>query len=229
MPTLNVIRALAVAAALAAAAGPALSQPADTAAARAAAGGAQPMAYSPADSGRPFTVYHVKPDSDYLFYRPRAFEYWPRAVQNLGTFGRTALRRDNLVMLAPIAAATAALWVLDEPIKDGVQRLGDRLHISGHNTDRTRTYLAVKGLPIFRGPSDLGSALYFIGDGWIHIGITTGFYAYGQIAGDDRARQTTSQLLQGLGVTGTVIQILKRSTGRESPGCATAQGGRWRL
>jgi len=205
----------------------ALSQPVDSLPADTAIALPSAISSSHPDQGQNARTYHVNDSTDLVFYRPRAFEYWPRAVQNLAAFPGAFFRREHLPMLGAVAVSTGVLWAADQQLCDGAQRLGNRWHISG-TIDKTTTFIKIGNLPIFRGPTDLGSAMYFIGDGWVHMFITGGFYAYGLAAKDNRALQTTSQLLQGLGVTGTVIQILKRTTGREAPCRATAPRGVWR-
>ena len=95
--------------------------------------------------------------------------------------------------------------------------------------DKTKTYLKIGGVSVFRGPSDLGSAFYFIGDGWVNLGLMGYFEARGLMKDDWRALQTGHQLAEGLLVTGFTTQLLKRATGRETPRGATAPRGVWRM
>ena len=161
------------------------------------------------------------------YTRPRPFEYIPNIFGDLRSFTRDIFQRRNLPYYGLIAAGTGVLLLLDQKLVDQAQRLGGRLGISA-GRDRTRVVLHYKSMSLFQVPSDAGSAMYYIGDGWVHMSIVSGFYAYGQITGNVRALRTTSQLLEGLATTGIVIQILKRSTGRESPDCSTTPGGVWR-
>ena len=80
-----------------------------------------------------------------------------------------------------------------------------------------------------RGPTDAGSAMYFLGDGWTHISIMSGFYFYGLAANNRRAEKTGYALMEGLSTVGITTQIIKRTTGRESPFVATAPRGVWRF
>ena len=95
--------------------------------------------------------------------------------------------------------------------------------------DKTKTYLKAGGVSIFRGPSDLGSAFYFLGDGWVNLGLFGFFETYGLVKKDWRAAQTGHQLAEGLIATGFVTQVMKRVTGRETPRAATAPRGVWRM
>jgi len=71
--------------------------------------------------------------------------------------------------------------------------------------------------------------MYFIGDGWISLGLCAYFEAYGYMKDDWRALTTGHQLVEGLLVTGFTTQVLKRTTGRETPSAATAPRGVWRF
>jgi hypothetical protein len=88
--------------------------------------------------------------------------------------------------------------------------------------------IRLSGVSVFRGPTDLGSSFYFLGDGWITLASTASFLVVGNLQNDYRALQTGSQLLSGLLLTGIVTQVIKRSTGRESPVSASVERGRWR-
>ena len=66
-------------------------------------------------------------------------------------------------------------------------------------------------------PSDLGTSLYFIGDGAVDIGLAAGFLTYGYFNENNRALQTASQLCEGMLTVGITVQILKHATGRTSP------------
>jgi hypothetical protein len=126
-----------------------------------------------------------------------------------------------------MAAITTLLVAYDHDIYEGTRDLGKRWNIS--TRDKTKTYISLGGVPIFRGPSDLGSTLYFIGDGWTHTAIAAGFLTYGLVDNDNRALQTASQLAEGMLAAGFATQLLKHITGRETPATADAPGGVWRL
>lgn len=136
-------------------------------------------------------------------------------------------RRENIPPALGLAAATGVMIYYDKELIDGAQKLGRRLGLG--NKDNTKPYIKAWRLPLFRGPSDTGSALYFLGDGWVHFSISGGFYAYGYLADSPRAVRTGYALLEGIGATAVATQVLKRSTGRESPFVATSKTGKWRF
>lgn len=81
---------------------------------------------------------------------------------------------------------------------------------------------------IMWGPSDLSSGLYFLGDGWPHIGTAVGFLGYGALRDRTRAFNTGVEMLNGFLCSTLFEQALKRVFGREDPGVQTYPGGAWR-
>lgn len=71
--------------------------------------------------------------------------------------------------------------------------------------------------------------MYFLGDGLTHLGIIGGLTVYGVRNNDNKALSTASQTLEALLVTGVVVQVIKRTTGREAGFKATEDGGKWQF
>ncbi len=67
----------------------------------------------------------------------------------------------------------------------------------------------------------------YLGDGRPQFGLAAGFAAYGFAFRDMRALRTASQIVEVILACGTVVQVLKHVTGRESPFVSTREGGRW--
>ncbi len=120
--------------------------------------------------------------------------------------------------------ATAVSIYYDEALLIGAQEWGRNWHISAQ--DKTKTFYRVFNFSI-RFPTDLGSWMYFIGDGWTHGSIAAGFLAFGYFGNDYRAWSTSYALFEGLLTSGLTTQVLKHLTGRESPGVRTRPRGRW--
>jgi hypothetical protein len=133
--------------------------------------------------------------------------------------------KESLGAWGVIAASTTLLYIYDQEITNETKRFGRRIHLG--NKDSTKDMIKVFGVSLFRGPTDAGSAAFFLGDGWITLASSATFLAVGTFTNDYRALQTSSQLLSGLLQTGLVTQVLKRSTGRESPVAATQPRGKW--
>lgn len=167
---------------------------------------------------------------DYLYPKPHLLTFVLRIPGDLKDWWKTTFRRENALGMALIVAGTGILIAEDQWIVDKAQELGDRLHIS--RTHRQKTLVSLK-VPLteisFQGPHDSGSALYFLGDGWLVFGIAGGYWGYGLARTDHRALQTASQIGESVLASGFVVQALKHVTGRESPFVATRPGGRWKF
>lgn len=67
----------------------------------------------------------------------------------------------------------------------------------------------------------------YLGDGRPQFSLAAGFAVFGFVANDQRALRTASQIVEAILSCGTVVQVLKHVTGRESPVVSTHEGGRW--
>lgn len=162
----------------------------------------------------------------YSYKKPTLLEPLTSIPHNLSTFLHDSFSRDKVGGWAAILSSTTLLYIYDQKITNETKRFGRRLHIG--NNDQTKSMIKISGVSLFRGPTDLGSSFYFLGDGWITLASSAAFLTVGNISNDYRALQTGSQLFSGLLLTGIVTQVIKRSTGRESPVSASKEGGRWR-
>lgn len=171
-------------------------------------------------------IYHLE-GADYKYTSPTAFEWAKTLPQNGWRFLDSSFSSKYLGAWGIIALSTGVMIIYDQQITNQTQRFGRFLKLG--NKENTVGTLNVGGSKLLRRPSDLGSAFYFIGDGWVTIGLLSGFFINGYLKEQPRTLQVSSQLLQGLLLTGLTTQILKRSTGRESPIKATKPGGRWKF
>ncbi|MBI4801021.1 MAG: phosphatase PAP2 family protein [Elusimicrobia bacterium] len=142
------------------------------------------------------------------------------------TFARNSFSKKSLPWLGAIGIATVILIEYDQKIYDNTRRFGKKMRIS--TRDKTRAFITINGVPILRGPTDVGSAMYFLGDGWINIGLCGYFEVYGRLKDDWRALTAGHQLVEGLLLTGFTTQLIKRATGRETPRAAHSPRGVWR-
>lgn len=163
----------------------------------------------------------------YKYSRPNTFDFILKSSDNFVNFGNNMFNKEYTLANILIGTTTAFFIATDQQIYDQSAKLGRKWGIG--NGDKTKDLLTVGGYPIFRGPTDLGSAMYFIGDGWTHLGLGLSFLTAGLINNDNRALQTASQIAQGMVVVGITTQVLKHITGRETPSRATQDGGIWRF
>ena len=157
------------------------------------------------------------------YQRPSAYGFLLNVPGDIGGLARDAFRRESLVPIAGVAVATAGLLLVDQKLSDAAHRAGRAAHISS-NGETAKLSSAVP-IPY---PTDVGSGIYYLGDGMLPVAITVGMLGYGLWTSDPRALQTTSHLAEGLVSVAIVAQTIKHLTGRQSPSRATEDGGRWR-
>lgn len=126
-----------------------------------------------------------------------------------------------------ILGTTSLLYQYDREILNESKRIGVNLDLSAQ--DKTETKFRFLDKDIFRLPSDKGSTLYFLGDGWTHASIGLGFFATGYFKDSVRPFNTGIQIFHSMFVATIFNQAIKRSTGRESPNQATSARGQWRF
>jgi hypothetical protein len=163
----------------------------------------------------------------YTYQSPTWSEPFTTIPRNFGTFFSDSFAKDKLGAWGLIATSTTLLVIYDRKILNETQRLGRRLNIG--NDDHTKNMLSLGSVSFFRGPTDVGSAMYFFGDGWTTLLFSASFLSVGALTQDYRALQTGAQLFQGLIMTGLVTQTLKRMTGRSSPIATSTTNSKWTL
>lgn len=125
-----------------------------------------------------------------------------------------------------VIASSVVLYVYDEKIYKHAKILGNKLGLG--NDDHTKPMITLGKVNIFRGPTDFGSTMHFIGDGWLQVFIAGGFAINGSMTNDNRTLQTASQIMNSLVSASIPTQLLKRATGREDPNRTTKYRGKWR-
>ena len=172
-------------------------------------------------------LYRISDNEFFLYEKPTPYRFLVNAPFDIYDYTKETFRPSNWKNLLGLTVLTTMLVVVDQDIIDVAQQQGRNIGIDG--TNHVKTVISFNNEPVMQLPTDLSSGLYFIGDGWTHVTITTSFFAYGMFTSDTRALQTASQLAEGLmGVT-FVTQLLKHITGRQSPYRSTQSGGRWDL
>jgi membrane-associated phospholipid phosphatase len=139
---------------------------------------------------------------------------------------KRSFSKQSLPYWGAIAASTGALIYYDEKILAGVQKKGRDLRIGNH--DGTKAAVSFGGQELVRLPSDTGSFLYFLGDGWMHTTIAASFLGAGALSENNRVYNTGIKIFHGMLVSTIFNQALKRSFGRESPEVKTHERGNWR-
>ena len=168
------------------------------------------------------------------YERPRLTTFLTRQPGDLKEFFHVTFRKETLPTAAVLAASTGLLIIYDQRLYDKTYALGDQWGISHEGQQHSvvkvnNPFVGGKKLSLLGMPRNVGTALYFLGDGWFHGAITASFLAYGLAASDNRALRTSSQLAEAILADGIVVQTLKHLTGRENPDTLTAPGGKWRF
>jgi membrane-associated phospholipid phosphatase len=140
---------------------------------------------------------------------------------------KTSFSKESLPYWGLIAASTGILIHYDEKIYSHLEKKGRDWGIG--NYDNTRAAVSFGGQELVRLPSDTGSFLYFLGDGWMHAGIGAGFIGAGALSENNYHHNTGMMIFHGMIVSTIFNQTLKRSFGRESPEVKTRERGNWRF
>lgn len=175
-----------------------------------------------------------RPPPEIIYTEPApSFSELPYTIwDDLGIFVKRIDPAENYKFLLGLTAGTLILVKYDQDILDASQDFARRIGlISDTKTGREGRDvidLSFGGLDIpIRIPKNTNAAMYFIGDGITHIAIAGSLSIYGMSNDDFRATNTASQIMESALVSGTVVQILKRITGRQSPYHSTQDGGEW--
>lgn len=157
---------------------------------------------------------------EFVYKKPRFYTFLQRVPGDIVDDWGETFDKKNRIALGLTVAATAALIPED-------QHLIDQFQIWGRHAGIAPATAQKQYAPGILGPSNSGSALYFVGDGELHIGLAGGFLLYGAVADDNRALQTSSEIAEAYIASGIVVRVIKYATGRESPYVSTRRGGRW--
>ncbi len=162
------------------------------------------------------------------FEKPGPFDFvtdFPRSLKEGWEFSFNT-KAATIWTWGGVIASSVVFYVYDEKIYKHAKILGNKLGLG--NDDHTKPMVTVGSVNIFRGPTDFGSTMYFIGDGWLQTSIAASFAITGAMTSDNRALQTGSQIMNSLVTASIPTQFLKRATGREDPNRASRYRGRWR-
>lgn len=157
--------------------------------------------------------------------KPRPFAFVTNTPSTLWSLAKSPFKKEAIWPVASVVASTALFIHYDQDITNSVKRFSIR-----NNIDTNTSYkilIQAGGTKILKAPRNLTSALYMMGEGWVGLAIGGGMWISGKVNGDNRAKQTASDLFEGFLASAVSTQLIKRTTGRESPFAATRPGGRW--
>lgn len=169
-------------------------------------------------------VYSINDTLSYYYSKPRPFSYITHSLQDLYLVPKVIVKKESLVPVLGVAASTALLIAYDEDITRTVKQFCRYINLSPKANDKNIS--PIDGVDLWI-PTAFNTGLYYIGDGNTEFAVNGGFYIYSLITKDPRARQTASQLSEGMIVTGLYVQLFKHLCGRTT---AKYSGGKdvWR-
>ena len=166
-------------------------------------------------------------DDTYLYQKPKFWDFTKNIKEGHSYLFDISFSKKSIPYWGAIALSTGITYIYDEDILRETQSLGRKLNIP--NRDNTKTAASIGGVAILRVPTDVGSTLYYIGDGWTQLAIINSFLGYGLVNDDYRSMQVAKQITYGLLMSSLGVQVLKRTTGRQSPYVSTHKRGNWRF
>jgi hypothetical protein len=148
----------------------------------------------------------TKIDTNYTqLPRPRPFDWITNLPGDWWKWTKQTFTVKQLPIIGGLAAITAMTIITDYETWQATKKPYDE-----NNT--------------FRQINDVTS---YLGDGKVQFGISLAFLAYGFAFNNNRAIRTASQTVEVILATGGIVQLLKHTTGRQSPNRATTTTGRW--
>jgi membrane-associated phospholipid phosphatase len=176
----------------------------------AAVGDDDSLSVAPSDSLMVPLIY-AEQDSAVVWHDTRTpstlkwYTMFERIPNDWARWWNATFRTDQIPGWLAVSALTAATIYTDQPTVD----VADNWYKS------SRTF------------KDVSDFFVYIGDGKPQFGVAAAFGLYGWAADDQRALLTASQVTEAILACGTVIQVIKHVTGRETPVVSTQRNGRW--
>ena len=144
---------------------------------------------------------------DYIYTRPGLFTFIKNIPGDMVDYTRNPFTKKNLWGLTAISISTGLMIYYDDKLLNASKKMSDKLGLS-HQANWKMEH---------------------IGDGYLQLYVTSSLIGYGLWYNDNRALQSASQIFESVFAAGTIVQLIKHITGRESPFVATTPTGRWRF
>ena len=168
--------------------------------------------------------YYLKNGFILGYQKPRPMQFLKNIPYNFVDCIKKNSNPAGAIALTSVAISTLLLIPADQDIINSSQQFGRFLNLDRKSSFKNISPFKFAEISI---PKNTNSWFYYFGDGLAHTPITASFLLYGLLKKDNRALQTGLQLMEGYLVMGTLTQLIKHSTGRESPFRASKPGGRW--
>lgn len=167
---------------------------------------------------------------DIGYDKPAPFAFLTNIPADVATYARESFRKRNLYKIGIVAGSTIILWLADQKITDAWQHFCRQVHIEAEQKNKALISIKIGGKTTTIGklPKNINTAIYNLGQGSTTMFLAAGFWVKGKIGKDNRALQTSSQLVQAFLTLGIGTQLMKYSTGRETASAASIARGYWR-
>lgn len=163
------------------------------------------------------------------FDKPKSFSFLTHVPRDVWGITKSPFEKNGWKGFLGVAATSAVLVHFDQQLLDGAMHFSRQIHLQPQTDYKTliNIPLGKQEVKIFKIPQNLNSALYTLGEGWVGVAIGGGFWVQGKIAHNNRSLQTASDLMEGFISAAVLTQLVKRTTGRQSPFMRTQPGGKW--
>ncbi len=176
-------------------------------------------------------AYNTGNGNIYIYPKPKSFSFLTRIPGDAAGMVSTTFKRSSIKPSLIIAGSTTILLFADQYIADQSKKICRDINFQTEekNKDLVAIKIGNKQTSIIKIPQNLNTAIYQLGQGFYGLLIGAGLFTYGKLNNDYRSLSTASQLTESFIMLGVGTQLLKRITGRETPGEASVSGGKWRL
>ncbi|MEO5967434.1 MAG: phosphatase PAP2 family protein [Ferruginibacter sp.] len=174
--------------------------------------------------------YNVGNGKILSYPKPKLFDFITHLPKDAGGIVTTAFKKEAIKPWLIVAGSTAIFLLADEAVMDGVHNFSKAINLSPEEEYNNLISIRIgkEDVRILKAPKNINTALYQLGQGFPSLLLGAGLLTYGKINNDYRAMSTASQLAESFILMGVGTQIIKRISGRETPGHATVRGGKWR-
>ncbi len=174
--------------------------------------------------------YNVGNGKVLSYPKPKLFGFITHLPKDAAGIVTTSFKKEAIKPWLIVAGSTAILLLADEAVMDGVHNFSNSINLSPDEEYKNLISVRIgsEDVRILKAPKNINTALYQLGQGFPSLLIGAGLLTYGKINNDYRAMSTASQLAESFILMGVGTQLLKRISGRETPGHATVRGGKWR-
>ncbi len=171
-------------------------------------------------------AFQVGKGKTLVYKKQKPFSFITNIPRDFASIAKASVQRNAIKPWIFVAASSAALIAIDQALLDGVVRFSDKVGL-----ERKESYnnvLSIGSADLIKLPRNLNTGIYQLGQGFPSLLISGGLFLHGKIKNDYRSLSTANQLAETFVLMGVYTQIIKRTTGRETPDVATQSGGKWR-